>query len=455
MAATAALCAATVTGGQASGATLRWLGTASSSWNDANNWYDDTNAVNALPAPGDDLRFASTTGTRAMMSDIPDMTVQSMTFSGLGYSLVAGSTITMDGINPQVISNTTGSSSITMEFLGTLAVNKATEIQVNGAGGNNRIQISGDVSGAGGINKTGQGTLRIGGTAKSYTGNTVVSTGTLDMAANALTSGAGKGDVYVSTGATLVLNNTDLGINGLNGSGSVSKVTTSSKTFTIGNGNADGIYTGNISLGGGSGNNLTKVGTGTQILGATSVAGSAAAINVNGGKLYLNGATSAAKMIVSSGATVGGTGIVTLSSTLTLNAGSTLNVAIGGNTAGTYGQIHTAGAMTIDPTTVLSASLNSYSPVQTDVLFILVRDDAAAFTNLFANTAEGASVDLGNGLSARITYQANWAGSEIASTLTGGNDVALYNLVVADIPEPASLTLCAAGILILVRRKRQ
>ena len=59
----------------------------------------------------------------------------------------------------------------------------------------------------------------------------------------------------------------------------------------------------------------------------------------------------------------------------------------------------------------------------------------------------------GSGSTAKVTYLANWTGDPTTSTLTGGNDVALYNANV--VPEPASLGLLGTAALGLLARRRR
>jgi hypothetical protein len=198
----------------------------------------------------------------------------------------------------------------------------------------------------------------------------------------------------------------------------------------------------------------------------------------------LNGPVTASAITVATAGTLAGTGTFTTSGAFTANgvvapgnlgvgsmndssataafsATSSLAAEIGGNTAGTgYDQLNftnAAGTVTIDPAAALSLSLvNGYTPTASDVDYVLTRADAGNFATTFAGTTEGGTVNLG-AYTAQITYLANWTGSDAGSSLTGGNDVALYNFqpATAPIPEPASLGVLALGAVAMLKRRRK
>ncbi|QOV89751.1 autotransporter-associated beta strand repeat-containing protein [Humisphaera borealis] len=150
------------------------------------------------------------------------------------------------------------------------------------------------VSGTGALEKLGTGTTTLG-VANTYNGTTTITNGTLQVgAANAIPSGAGKGNVVFSAAATsslLDLNGFDTSINGLSQPTSstanlvVNNATGTNKTLTLGNNDATATFAGIIANNtSGTGTlALTKVGTGTQTLsGASTFTGP---ITVNGGQI--------------------------------------------------------------------------------------------------------------------------------------------------------------------------
>jgi autotransporter-associated beta strand protein len=266
--------------------------------------------------------------------------------------------------------------------------------------------------------------------------------------------------------------------NGATISGNLSM--TAARTFTVNHSTAattDLTVTAAIS---GSGGALVKAGNGTLDLAGTNTYNGGT--TVSAGTLLVSGSITGATS-VQSGATLGGTGTISGAVTvgsggtlapgrttgtldvngLTLGAGSTLKLELGGATAGDgsgfYDQVNmtnAGGSISLDGTTAITLSLQSgYVPQSSDVFFILNRADAGAFSTTFAGAAEGATIDFGNGVSGQITYLANWNFGTGTGVLTGGNDVALYNLSVAPEPGTASSLLIGIGSLLGLQRLRR
>jgi len=147
-----------------------------------------------------------------------------------------------------------------------------------------------------------------------------------------------------------------------------------------------------------------------------------------------------------------GTGTLDFANNLTLSGSSTYRVELGGNTPGDgkgfYDQVNmtlSTGSITLNPGASLDISVvDGFNPIHNDLFFILTRaDSATSWATKFAGLDEGAPVTFGshNGY---ITYQANWTGSQVGSTATGGNDVAIVT-----VPEPGTISLLALGGLTL------
>jgi hypothetical protein len=318
-------------------------------------------------------------------------------------------------------------------------------------------------------------------TPKTYSGTTTIA-GILKINTdNMIPHGAGKSNVVLEGTGQLQLNNTNEIINGLDStsnSAAVSKSGSNTRTLQIGDNNANGNYAGGLTLSGGS-SAVTKIGSGTQKFGNINIPG---AFTTSAGTSIINGTLAAPSASTAASATLGGTGIANLTGAFTMNgnlapgdqntgvfnvattgatfgATASYQVEIGGatpsNGTGNYDQTdftNASGAVSLNAATSLSVSLvNSFTPSPSDIYYILTRADSAAFSTLFAGTTEGGSINLPGGGTAQITYQANWTGTQAGSTLTGGNDIALYNVVV---PEPAGLSLLALGAMGTLRRRR-
>ncbi|HEX8911664.1 MAG TPA: autotransporter-associated beta strand repeat-containing protein, partial [Humisphaera sp.] len=198
---------------------------------------------------------------------------------------------------------------------------------------------------------------------------------------------------------------------------------------------------------------VTKTGSGTWVLsGANTYTGPT---NVTAGTLLVNGSVTSSVTANGATATVGGSGSIAAALTVTagrlspgnaapgaLGVTGTLTLAnaasylaeLGGTAPGSYDQTLVGGSATLGGAALSVAPVNGFVPSAGDVFFILARGDSAANTTFFANAAEGDTVNLVNGGTGQITYLANWTGSQTTSTLTGGNDVAIYN--VTGVPEP-------------------
>jgi len=227
-----------VTGGSVdlvvtSAPTIVWTGVADGNWDVATtaNWYDPAGLQAVTYTDGSSVKFDDTaTGTTTI-------------------SLAA--TVAPGGV-------TVNNNSLTYTFTG-----------------------SGAIGGSGALTKSGSGTL-IAGTPNTYTGNTVINAGVLQLGTSqGLPGGVGAGNVTVN-GELDLAGNTEA-INGLNGSGLIDS-STGSGTLTVGANNAGGSFTGSITNTGGT-LAFAKSGTGTQVLAADN--GFSGGSTLSGGTLQL------------------------------------------------------------------------------------------------------------------------------------------------------------------------
>ncbi len=137
-------------------------------------------------------------------------------------------------------------------------------------GGNGDAVLQSTISGTSGLTKANSGLMVISGS-NSYSGDTVVSVGTLRLAnANAIPSGTGKGNVAVNGSSVLDINGSSLSINGLSGSGIItSNAPAGALTLTVGGNDQNGTFSGVIQKGSADLLALTKTGTGRQTLSGT------------------------------------------------------------------------------------------------------------------------------------------------------------------------------------------
>ncbi len=245
---------------------------------------DVTNGVSVSEAVA--IASADSTGSQTIVFG-SGLASQTVTLAG---DLAIGESLTVDSDAASGV--TISGSTITVGSGFTMSLN-------NGSG--DAATISSTLAGAGGLTKTGAGTLTLNNAANTYSGTTTISAGTLTT-----TSGGGIGDssaVIVSSGTTLSLSNNDT-VRTLSGAGAINL---GAYTLTSSTGNTT-TFSGVISGTGG----LTKGGSGTLTLtGANTFTG---ALTISGGGVTLN---------ESSGAALADTASVTLSGgTLTLSSAS-------------------------------------------------------------------------------------------------------------------------------------
>jgi autotransporter-associated beta strand protein len=165
-------------------------------------------------------------------------------------------------------------------------------------------------------NGTTAGTVVLGAT-NTYTGVTTVNSGTLQAgAANAIGSNSA---VTVASGATLDLNGNNTALGSLSGAGTVRFGTTTAgnpltNTLTVGGNNTSTVFTGNMTVAGGTGGALVKTGTGTLELTGTSA--------------HTGGTTISQGTLAFSQASGIGTGLLTVNSGATAAVGYALDQAL-------------------------------------------------------------------------------------------------------------------------------
>jgi fibronectin-binding autotransporter adhesin len=286
------------------------------------------------------------------------------------------------------------------------------------------------ISGSGGVTYNGPGVLTLGAASTYSNATTIATAATVKYGvANALPSGTSRGDV--SLAGAIDLSGFSGAINGLNGAGTVDNSTgVGTYTLTVGNDNADGVFTGLIKNTSGT-VALTKTGSGTLTLsGANTYSG---LTTVNGGTLQLdadNTLPAASSVVVNS------------AGTLNLNGKTDTIAALSGS--GLVGNLTTTLTVNGDSAIVTTQNFSGYSCIAGQVNgfgtllkggthAMAIRSDLSAFGGFF--TLSGGTLSVGaapNRLPASLalnvptgaTFQLD-ANNQTVSALTGSGSVNL------------------------------
>ncbi|MEI7956570.1 MAG: autotransporter-associated beta strand repeat-containing protein, partial [Verrucomicrobiota bacterium] len=357
--------------------------------------------------------------------------------------------ITISGLSGAGVLTNSGGSPITLTAGDNNAAGNYTGVLQDGGGIMSLVKI-------------GSGLLTLGGV-NTYSGDTTISGGTLQIGNSfALASGPSKGNVSIGSSGTLDLNNCNLTLNGLSGSGmvtnnlgaSVLTVGANDQTFTFGGNLQDGIGTlgltktgiGTLTL---SGNN-TFSGASTLASGILSMASDTAlsyrstlTVN-NAGTLDLNG-----HLITIDG--LAGTGsIINNSATrVTLTTGASGG---GGIFAGTLNDGTGVIALTkVGSGTVTLSNVNGYSGGTTVTGGLLAITSTGALGAIPGTPTVSNIVLNGGGISATNTFEINanrgiTLGSSSGSLDAAQNQTLTYNGILAG---SGGLTKTGLGTLTL------
>jgi len=282
--------------------------------------------------------------------------------------------------------------------------------------------LSGVLSGTGasGLIKGGNGRLQLAGAAaNTYTGLTSVINGVLELAkpdgVNAV-----AGDLMIGDTVNIVTARLFSGTSNQIADTATVTVTTNG-TFSLA-GSVETIATLNVNASG-----LASLTTGRLSVGTPEAFGTGVYVNVSGvlagdgaisGSVTVNGGT------ISPGAPLGS---LQCSSTLTLTAGSTLLIELGGtnftfNGVEKYDRVKTlTNPTTLDGTLIVSLA-DGFTPSESDLFGIV--DIRGTRTGEFLQVPEGAVVLNLQGKKLYITYAGNITDTTVLQT--GGNDVVLF-----------------------------
>ena len=144
------------------------------------NWSDTANWAAAMPATGSTYTASFTTGSGTVTNDLTNLALKGVQLSGSGFTL-AGNTLTLDSAG--FITALGGSHTVNLP----LALQGNTNVALSAASGQT-LTLGGAVSGNGGLVVNGGRVVLA--NANSYSGQTVLQTGLLEVASlNALGSG--------------------------------------------------------------------------------------------------------------------------------------------------------------------------------------------------------------------------------------------------------------------------
>ena len=347
---------------------------------------------------------------------------------------------------------------------------------IEGAGSTTVASV---ISGSGAVTKNGTGTLTLS-NPNTYSGTTTIAAGTVLLGNTAaIPSGTGKGDVVVSTGATLNVNALSATINGLSGAGSITNSTSgegggATATLTVGSGNAGGNFTGVIANGSNT-LGLIKTGSGTQTLSNTNTY--TGGTTVSAGTLAVNGSLAAGTAVtVGSSGTLTGSGIIhsatTVSGTLAPGispSGLTINGTTTFNSGSIFNwQLDTAQSSPETNRGVAYAGINTSAVAGGSAVFIIQLTGSQDFSDTFWNqtrkwndiikTADGSAVLPGIWTGRIGSFQYSYNGKSTAPNTEGSFALASNSLTWTPYTTVPEVSNVAAGMLLaggLLRRRRQ
>jgi autotransporter-associated beta strand protein len=457
---------------QATAGIFTWTGASSGIWSGAGNWTGGVPAV----ANTSDVIISGTVNVGGMYAGGQSYTVRSLTFDdtndaytslSLSATLNPGSgsrtlTFSSDSGNAtlSVAAGSTGDKIINRVGTGTSSVILTSSLDINHNGSGTVIfGTQSVITGAGGINKSGTGTLTLSG-ANTYTGNTLVSAGKIVLG-NALALQNSAYDTASVDGGLDVTGYPTPTLGGLTGStnltstlitgyGSISTLTLNPQTGIT------NTYSGDVGNGNGS-MALTKTGAGTQVLsgtntytGGTMIIGGTLQIGNGGstgsiaptsaianyGTLAFNrtGISTLISAITGSGAlTFSGGGTNTLASStgalssggITVGSATTLTIAAGGGSATRTvanaitlnGGTLQGGVSDIPTVSILSGAGTSSSFVDANGVTIILKGSGTANTTANLTLASGVTVTGANQL---LVGGGGGGGSSRASRRDGG-----------------------------------
>ena len=291
--------------------------------------------------------------------------------------------------------------------------------------------------------------------AGTYTGITYIDGDALRMNGNS--SGDASSTYDVGSTGTLNVNNQQITIGALEGSGTVTVGNNGNPVYsvTMGGNNAsttyDGIFTGNAPA------VLNKQGTGTfryNGYSATNTSQYLGAVNVNAGSFLVNGSLAdASKFTVANGATLGGNGTV---SAIAASAGAIISPGDGG--IGTL----SATSLTLNGSAQFNFDLSSTDTTSDLLTLSGALTDASSSTDTFEFSLTGGTVgdtytlmDFGStNLADASKFGIDSPGYSGNFNIVNGDELQLTLTAAAPEPSTWALLLSGVGMVIFLRRRK-
>ncbi len=442
-----------MTSGLAAGAFLRYSAVQTAANPTGPGTILGTVELNSNSSPGVGLTYALTLGSGGKIVQLATDNSQPIIQFNSPVVLAGNASLENAGLPGQTKLLNKGA--ISGSGAGLKVITFSGEIEHSNSGAAGAIISDGTGGGTLGIRVNG-GLLQVVSSANTYTGGTTVDAGELRLNGASSSLGSTSGALTVNGG---FFNMTGRGITvgALNGNGGqIVGNSGSSRTLTVGTGDANGSYSGvitdendNVSVGllG-----LTKTGAGTQTLsGANSYSG---LTQVSVGTLLVNGDQSLATgaVTVASGATLGGTG--TIGGNTTISAGGRLSP---GNSPGTIsfsGNLNVSGASFVDfeaGDLINAEGALSLSNSWTLVLGTGFADGGT--TTLFEYGSIGTLATGWNDIARIDATGLGFSPTSLSFTDTG-TSIILNGISV--IPEPTTVVMMLGGLGLaaLIRRRR-
>jgi autotransporter-associated beta strand protein len=319
----------TISGGATS---TSWNNTAGGSWAVSSNWTGGVpNGIGASATLGTILAAPGTVSLGG--SETVGSLVFNNTSGGAGNSYIVAQTNLTDTL---VIDNggPTGLGSITVSngnqmIAAPVGLNSNLSLAVSNA--SNTLTVSGPISGGGTITDASAGVVVFSGN-NSYSGGTMLLSGTLDVGAGGTSGSLGTGNVTDGGALVFNLSGPTTIANVITGGGSLTQAGTGTLTLTSSNG-----YTGTTNINAGTLQYGTGV-PGALNTGKVAFGGTGGTLDINGNSVSLASITGSVGSI--DNVSAGGTATVTISNGSTNTFGGTIN-----NTTGTVALVKSSGGI--------------------------------------------------------------------------------------------------------------